>query len=56
MEILIQAYAPIQAGVPQGSLLGPTFFNVYINDIPSVQNDPTVAISVSADDTNITVR
>jgi hypothetical protein len=47
---------PIQAGVPQGSLLGPTLFNVYINDIPSVQNDANVAISVYADDTNISVR
>jgi hypothetical protein len=47
---------PIQAGVPHGSLLGPTPFNIYINGIPSVVNDSNVAISVYADDTNISVR
>jgi hypothetical protein len=47
---------PIQAGVPQCSFLGPTFFNIYINDIPSVENDSNVTISVYADDTNISVR
>ena len=47
---------PIQAGVPQGSLLGPTLFNIYINDIPSIENDSNIAISVYADDTNISVR
>jgi hypothetical protein len=46
----------IQAGVFQGSLLGPTLFNVCIVDIPSVENDCNVAISVCADDTNISVR
>jgi hypothetical protein len=47
---------PVQEGVPQGSLLGPTLFSVYINDIPSVENDSNVAISVYADDTTISVR
>jgi hypothetical protein len=47
---------PIQAGVLQGNLLGPTLFNIYINDISSVGNDSNMAISVCADDTNISVR
>jgi retron-type reverse transcriptase len=50
------SYSTLQAGVPQGSLLGPTLFNIYINDIPSVENYSNVAISVYADDTNISVR
>jgi hypothetical protein len=47
---------PIQAGVPQGSLLGPTLFNIYVNDIPSVENISNIAISFCADDTNISVQ
>jgi hypothetical protein len=47
---------PVLARVPQHSLLGAIFFIIYMNDIPSIQNDNNVAMSLDADDTNVTVR
>jgi len=44
------------AGVPQGSLLGPTFFNTDMKDISSKQNDSNVAISLYADKRNVRMR
>ena len=43
-------WAPLSAGVPQGSVLGPSFFLVYINDIVENLN---CYVKVFADDTSL---
>ena len=42
----------ISIGVPQGSVLGPLFFIIYVNDIISCMDD-SIKIVLFADDTNI---
>jgi hypothetical protein len=48
----VSDWAMIKHGVPQGSVLGPTLFLLYINDLPTVINKKAIPV-LFVDDTSI---
>ena len=49
MEALIGGLIPVHSGVPQGPILGPLLFNLFVNDMSTIAGKSNVILY--ADDT-----
>jgi hypothetical protein len=53
-NFITSTWSKVEHGVPQGSVLGPLLFLIFINDLPKFINEKSVPI-LFADDTSILV-
>jgi ribonucleases P/MRP protein subunit RPP40 len=49
----VSSVCPVLSGVPQGSVLGPILFIIYVNDITQLWSSGTVSVKLFADDTKL---
>jgi hypothetical protein len=54
LDNITSEWEKIKCGVPQGSILGPMFFLIYINDLPTLINKDNNTV-LFADDTSIVI-